>query len=75
MATSVEHEVCVFRFGQVGWAVREAIDLAASGFPYECRGFVHQELAKRFACARKVEEVYRVDVCGDLPPSHPLENG
>ena len=66
MTASVEHEICVFRFGEVDWTVGKAVDLAASGLPYERRGFVHQEPSKRFACACKVEEVYRVDVCNDL---------
>lgn len=66
IATSIEHEICVFRFGQVDWAVREARDLAASFLPYELRGFVHQKLSKRFARACQVEEVDRVDACGDL---------
>ena len=74
VATSVEHEICVFRFSQVDWTIRKAVDLAASGLPYERRGFVHQELSKRFACACKVEEVYRVDVCGNLSPSCPSAN-
>jgi hypothetical protein len=75
VATGVEQEICVFWFGQVDWTVRKAIDLAASGLPYERRGFVHEELSKRFACACKVEEVYGVDVCSDLSPSRPSANG
>ena len=69
VATSVEYEICVFRFSQVDWTVRKAVDLAPSRLPYERRGFVHQELSKRFACACKVEEVCRVDVCSNLSPS------
>ena len=75
IATSVEHEICVFRFGQVDWTVRKAVGLAAGSLPYERRGFIHQELSKRFACACKVEEVYGVDVCGKLSPSRPSANG
>jgi hypothetical protein len=75
VATGIEQEICVLRFGQVDWAVRKAVSLAASGFPYERRRFVHEELSKRFTCACKVEEVYRVDVCSDLSPSRPSANG
>jgi hypothetical protein len=68
VATGIEQEMCVFRFGQVSWTVRKAIDLAAGGLPYERRGFVHEELSKRFTCACKVE-VHRMYVCSNLPPS------
>ena len=69
MATSIEHESCVLVFGQIGWAVREAIDLTACDPPHKRRRSVCQQLPERFACACKVQEVYRVDVCGNLSPS------
>jgi hypothetical protein len=74
VATGVEQEICVFRFGQVDWTVRKAVDLAASGLPNERRGFVHQKLSKRLACARKVEEVYRMYVRSNLSPSRASAN-
>ena len=74
MATSIEHQICILRFSQVGWAIRETSDLAAGSLPYEGRRFIHQELSKRFTCACKVEEVKRVYVCGHLLPSYPSAN-
>ena len=66
VATSIEYEICVLWFGQVERTIREAFNLVASSLPYERGRFVHQELPKRFARARKVEEVYRVNVFGEL---------
>lgn len=68
------YKVCIFRFGQVSWAVRESINLASSGLPYERREFVHQELSEKFTRARKVEEVHRKDISSDLTSPHPSAN-
>ena len=35
VATGIEHEIGIFRFGEVDWTIRKAVDLAASGLPYE----------------------------------------
>ena len=66
MATGTEHEICVFGFSQVGWAVGQTLDMAASGPPNKCRSLVHQEFSKRFARPRKVQEVQRANVCSNL---------
>ena len=66
MAAVVEHEICVFRLSQVGWAFRQALDLAEGSLPEKCRRFVHQEASERLACTCKVQEVHRINVCKNL---------
>ena len=69
VATSTKYEFGVFMFGQVGWAVGQALDFAASGLPHGRRRSVHQELPVIFGGACKVQELARVGVCSDLLPS------
>ena len=75
MATSIKYEICIFWFGQIGRAGRQVLDLPTSGLPYERRNLVHQELSERFTRACKIQEVDRVDVCGNLIPSRQSANG
>ena len=73
MAMCIKHKICVFGFCQVVWAVRKSrrLNLVASDLPCECGRLVHQEPSERFACACKVQEVQRVNVCTKLSPSCP----
>jgi hypothetical protein len=65
VATVAEHEICVFRFSQVGWAVRQIFDLAENILPEKHWRLVHQETPERLARTCKVQEVHRIDVCED----------
>lgn len=66
MATGVKHEIRVFRFGHVGWAIWKALDLATCRLPDKRGDLVHEELSERPARACKAQKVKRMNVCSEL---------